>query len=385
MISFNPVMKLEQLAAIGLALIIFAGLSSYLIFEYGDEIFGEEKTTGEKEVIELGDCADVNYIGKFTNGTVFDSSYADVENKTDGTPLNIFISLDVTEDPPAGYEQYFAGLIDGFMNGLIGLEEGETATIGPIPPEEAYGVKLTAGDTFSSANLAFGLNQTLEVINIDSEEMTLKWINVENPDKFTMPEWMFKNLSSMVQDEMINVIPPYYIWENSTEIIEINDEEVIVKTTPTKSDNLYETITQIFITTQDFIFILPNATSATWDDTTITITSSPEEGDIYTYQYLDYYGQLVTSIIEVENVAADKINISFSSEGSDKFYYEFNKTLEFNRTYSLPRYYNKMPLYLIQIFEILDEDLAREGYSIHELAGKELIFEVTIEEVYKTS
>ena len=379
-------MKREQLAAIFLAVIIFAGLSSYLVLEYRDEIFGEDETNDfEVDSIELGDCADVNYIGKFTDGTIFDSSYSDVENKTDGTPLNVFVSLDTNETSPVNYEQYSAGLIDGFMNGLIGLEQGQTTTIGPIPPEEGYGLKLMQGDTFSSANLAFGLNQTLEVTNIDSENMTLKWIDIENLDNFTMPEWVFKNLSSMLPDEMIIVVPPYYIWKNSTEIIEINNEEVIVKTTPTKSDNLYETITQIYITTQDFIFILPNVTVATWDDTTITITISPEIGDTYQYQYFDQYGQVSTAEIEVENVTADKINVSFFYEGADKFYYEFNKTLEFNRTYSLPRYYNNLTLYLLQIFEILDEDLAKEGYSLNELAGEELIFEVTIEEVYKTS
>jgi hypothetical protein len=34
---------------------------------------------------------------------------------------------------------------------------------------------------------------------------------------------------------------------------------------------------------------------------------------------------------------------------------------------------------------IFGQDIIRAGYSMHELAGKELIFEVTIENVYKTS
>jgi len=32
------------------------------------------------------------------------------------------------------------------MEGLIGLEQGQTATIGPIPPEDAYGIYPQVGD-----------------------------------------------------------------------------------------------------------------------------------------------------------------------------------------------------------------------------------------------
>ena len=79
MISFNSDMQKEKLAAIGLAVIIIGALSTYLIAEHWDEILENLSENGEKEnTIELGDCADVNYVGKLANGTVFDTSYEDV-------------------------------------------------------------------------------------------------------------------------------------------------------------------------------------------------------------------------------------------------------------------------------------------------------------------
>ena len=49
----------------------------------------------------------------------------------------------------------------------------------------------------------------------------------------------------------------------------------------------------------------------------------------------------------------------------------------------MPRYYLNIPL-MYQEY-LFAEDLQREGYSLHELAGEELIFEVAIIRLYKTS
>ena len=78
---FNPGMQKEKIAAIGLAIIIIGALSAYLLVTYQDEIF--ENLFGEEKVVfngplQLGDSADVNYIGRFTNGTVFDTNIEDV-------------------------------------------------------------------------------------------------------------------------------------------------------------------------------------------------------------------------------------------------------------------------------------------------------------------
>ena len=119
------------------------------------------------------------------------------------------------------------------------MQEGQTKIIGPIPPEKAYGAKkLTVGSIFTTQYLAFGMNQTVEVTNYTSENLSLKWIHMENHSNFTMPQLVIKNLQSTNETEMVIYPPPYYIWKNSTSIINITDNNVTVYTTPTKTTNL---------------------------------------------------------------------------------------------------------------------------------------------------
>jgi len=390
-------MQNEEIAIIALVVIIVGALSVYIVATNDGDIF--ENLFGEKQqegTIEIGDCIDVNYIGKYaSNGTVFDSSYSDWKNKSGGTPLKVFVNLDTSKMPPAEYQGYSSGIIEGLMEGLIdsGLKEGEHSTIGPIPPEKAYGAnKLKIGDVFNTSSFALNtlnpslsLNQTLQVTNLTSDYISLKWINVENFGKFTMPQIVLNDLESGNQTDMIILPPPYFIWENSTEIINISDESIVTKTTPTKNEKLSENfeIIQYGFGSSDVMFIFPNETKATWDDTSITFTSSPDIGNIYYYNY-SYYGQEMKMNYTVEAIDNNTINISVLSPGNNEAQYqEVNRTLEFDRTFSLPRTYNNIPsMYQAALF---GPDLEREGYEIHELAGESLIFEVTIEKIYKTS
>ncbi len=346
-----------------------------LLDEIIENLFKEEKS------IELGDLADVHYIGRYaSNNTIFDSSYGDVDNKTGGTPLNIFVNLNRSESPPEGYEDYSSAVIDGLLEGLIGLKESEINTIGPIPPGKAYGEKkLKIGDTFSTSNLAMVMNQTVQVTYLTDESISFKWIDIENFGKFTMPQLIVSNLSSSDINEMVIYPPPYYLWENSSEIINFTDETVTVYITPTKSGNITDAFQGVQYG-ETAIFIFPDATTAVWNNTTITLTSSPEIGENYTLRQDSEYGP-IELIFTVENTTNDTINVSFVYEG-EKTYQESIRTLEFNRTFIMPRMYNNSPALYMYIFE---GDIEKAGYNTHELAGEELIFEVTIEKIYKPS
>ena len=73
----------------------------------------------EKRKVKLGDTVNVNYTGKFEDGTVFDSS------KNEGRqPIKVSL----------GQGQ----VIKGFENGLIDMTEGETKSV-TLSPEDAYG------------------------------------------------------------------------------------------------------------------------------------------------------------------------------------------------------------------------------------------------------
>ena len=372
-------MQKEKIALIALVVIVVAALSVFLIAVNSD-IF--ENLFKEKLTISEGDCADVNYIGRYTsNNTIFDTSYKYAQNKSGGTLLKIFVSNNTSATSPK--PGYTAGMIEGFREGLIGMKEGQTKTIGPIPPEKAYGAKkLTVGAIFTTLFTAFGMNQTVEVINYTSENLTLKWIDVENHSNFTMPQLVINNLQSTNQTEYITYLPPSYLWPNSTQILNITDNNVTVYTTPTKTTNLSTTIVQVQYG-EILMLIFPNATTATWNNTSITVTCSPMVGTNYTFQTQSYTG-MVNVTITIINITDDKINVSaINDQSPEPQYQELYRTLTFNRTVILPRFYRNIPtMYVSYLYE---KDIQNAGYSLDPLAGESLTFEVTIEKVYKTS
>jgi FKBP-type peptidyl-prolyl cis-trans isomerase 2 len=372
-------MQKEKIALIALVVIVVAALSVFLIAVNSD-IF--ENLFKEKLTISEGDCADVNYIGRYSsNNTIFDKSYQYADNKSGGTPLKIFVSYDANAtSPKAGYT---AGMIKGFMDGIIGMQEGQTKTIGPIPPEKAYGAKkLTVGSIFTTQYLAFGMNQTVEVTAYTGENLSLKWTAMENLSNFTMPQLVINNLQSQNETEMVIYPPPYYIWENSTSIINITDTTVTVITTPTKATNLSNVVKDVRYGDKQML-IFPNATTASWNNETITVTCSPQLGTNYSFETQGSTG-MINITVSIKNITGDKINVSIiNDESPEPTYLEVYKTFTFNRTFVLPRLYKDIPSMYISYFYA--QDITNAGYSLEPLAGESLTFEVTVEKVYKTT
>lgn len=372
-------MQKEKIALIALVVIVVAALSVFLIAVNSD-IF--ENLFKEKLTISEGDCADVNYIGRYSsNNTIFDKSYQYAENKSGGTPLKVFVSYNASAtSPKAGYT---AGMIKGFMDGVIGMQEGQTKTIGPIPPEKAYGAKkLTVGSIFTTQYLAFGMNQTVEVTAYTGENLSLKWTAMENLSNFTMPQLVINNLQSQNETEMVIYPPPYYIWENSTSIINITDTTVTVITTPTKATNLSNVVKDVRYGDKQML-IFPNATTASWTNTTITVVCSPVVGQNYTFQTQGYSG-LINVTVLINNITGDTINVSIINDQSpEPTFLDVYRTFTFNRTFVLPRLYKDIPSMYISYFYA--QDITNAGYSLEPLAGESLTFEVTVEKVYKTS
>jgi FKBP-type peptidyl-prolyl cis-trans isomerase 2 len=372
-------MQKEKIALIALVIIVIGALSVF-VAAVNTDIF--ENLFKEKLTIAEGDCADVNYIGRYaSNNTVFDTSYNNTANKTGGTPLKVFVSYNATATSPK--TGYTAGMIKGFMDGIIGMKEGQTKIIGPIPPEDAYGTnKFGVGSIFTSQYFAFGMNQTVEVTNYTSENLTVRWIQMENLRNFTMPQLVIDNLQSTNETEMVIYPPPYYIWENATVITNITDTTVTVRTTPTKGTNLSAIVKDVRYGEKQML-IFPNATTASWDNTTITIVCSPIVGKNYTFQTAGYTG-MVNITIHVNTIIGDLINVTITNDQSaEPSYLDVYKELTFNRTFTLPRIYKDIPAMYISYF--YGEDIKKAGYSIEPLAGETLLFEVTVVKVYKTS
>jgi hypothetical protein len=273
-------------------------------------------------------------------------------------------------------------MIKGFMEGLIGMHEGQTKIIGPIPPEDAYGAKFGVGAIFSSNYFAFGMNQTVIVTNYTTATFSAKWINMENLGNFTMPQLIINNLQSSNATEMVIYPPPYYIWENSASIINIADTNVTVRTTPTRSTNLSSVIKDVR-DGEKLMLIFPNATTASWDDTTITVVSSPVVGQNYTFQIEGYTG-MINITVHINSIIGDIINVTITNDQDPtSTYLDVYRILTFNRSYSLPRIYTDIPsMYMSYLYQ---KDIEKAGYSFNPLAGETVTFEVTIEKVYKTS
>jgi len=87
--------------------------------------------TGEEMIAGNGDTVEVNYIGSFLNGTVFDTSYKDVAIQN-----GIY---DPSRKYPSLKFKIGAGqVIRGFENSVMGMRVGEEKTV-TIPSTLAYG------------------------------------------------------------------------------------------------------------------------------------------------------------------------------------------------------------------------------------------------------
>ncbi len=378
--SFDSAMQKEKMAVIALVIIIVCAISVFLVLEYGSDIF--KNLTGQKDTIELGDCVDVNYIGKYSNSTIFDSSYEDATNKTGGIPLNIFVSFNSTEMPPSGYENYSQfGIIQGFMEGLIGLKEGDVETIGPIPPEKAYGVKPKIGDVIDLTYFA-GTQYILKVINIEE--------NVSMPSEFEMGNGT-TTMYTLREDwhyvgERIN--SSYSFWENSSVVTKTNETLMWMYITPSTvvgenftyglADEITGTITTFPENTSRIVFI---------NDTVIEVTNNPEINS--TIETVIYYqgSYYPVASYTVESVTDDKINVSTTGSDGNKTFDEFDRTITIQRNVTQNISYPPFPGELLeqQLFYSLRYSDNNFKLSYLAMSGKTLYFDVVIEKVYKIS
>lgn len=97
----------------------------------------ETTTTTTAQLIESniaageGDIVEVNYIGSFINGTIFDTSYKDVAIEN-----NIYDPA--RRYPPLKFKVGAGQVISGFDDAVIGMKIGEEKTV-KIPPTLGYG------------------------------------------------------------------------------------------------------------------------------------------------------------------------------------------------------------------------------------------------------
>jgi len=372
-------MQNEKIASIVLAVIIIVALAGFFLIMYGDEIF--DNLFGEK-TIETGDCADIHYTGKFADGTVFDTSHESVaqewniyDETRNYSPLNIFVTTNASQYPPDDYSNYSSSYIEGLLEGLVGLKEGEKTTIGPIPPEKGYGgVYPSVGDSFNVTDPTTGKN--IEFIFTNIKE------NAPMPDYFV--EIGYSNTSTTIFElrivayEIGDSLSYHLAWINDSIVTEINKTTLTFYTTP-PADGL-ENLTWVNVTTGVTYWV--NATDVIdITDSTFTIQHTPEVGDIFTIQ-ADIFTVTTYTVVSLTDTV---VNCSYDDGTGNLSYAEFDRVEVFNRTGTLSvlqEYPADAFDYLVYLLQNYDPDIS---YSSNKAAGKTLYFEVEIVKVYKTS
>jgi len=390
MISFNTVMtekKKRTRAAVALVVIIIGAVVVTVLVK--DETILQtimENLFGEDTTIKLGDYVDVHYIGRYaSNNTIFDSSYADPVKKTGGTPLKLFVNIDRQSSPSTEFGNYSStigtDLVVGFNEGLVGMKKGQTGTIGPIPPEKAYGVFPKVGDIINlSAFYGEVYNITYEIFvvqnNAPMPEDYVSMLGNGTTTLYTLREnWHYVGETV---DPIINLYPS---WTNSTVVTQMNETLMWMYTTPPA--NLSINFTWVDMNSDTGVqTVYPENTStiSSINNTTIVITHNPAIGSEITE-----YSMFSTPTYTVEQVTADKINASNTTSPGSKTYKEFDRTkvIQRNQTrnITLPPFPGEfLDQYIFSYLRDIDPNF---HLSFNPLADQEVTFEVKILDVHK--
>ena len=417
MILFNPNMQTEKIAVIGIAIIIVGALGFYAITRPNDEgvtLLDQilENLSSSSNVIELGDCADVHYIGRYaSNDTVFSTSYDNAETKTGGTPLHVFINDNGSASPPVDYSEYYTNISSFLMSSdttyldyltspfsikqdfyqyLIGMKEGETKTTELLQPEDAFGLKPDIGDSFAvnETFLGYPIEMDFSILDIQENQTVPAEYGL---DVNTSTFYVLRDNSYYLDQVMSANGTTYSSWDDSTKVSAINDTTIWLYTTPTTA--VGENFTWIVNEYDGYYSItttFPTSTSAitSMNNSTIVVTHTPQVGnEIVVDTLLEMYNYQYDTTYTVVNVTDDKINTSYPTDDEGNIsYFEFDRTETIQRnvtqdiTSSAPGQILEEQIFLI--LRAIDENFT---VSLSPLADEEVYFEFIVEEVYKTS
>ena len=384
-------MQREKIAAIVLVIIVVGSLSAWFAYAYYPEIF-ENLFEGEKPIqtIEWGDLADVHYIGRYaSNGTIFESSYEFPENKTGGFPLNFFVNLNSSENPPDDYSSY-SNLVDmdyveGFIEGLVGLKTLENGTIGPLTPEKAYGISPQLDDVIDLSLFA-QMDYTLRIIelkeNVPVPEDYQPFIGNGTTTLLAMRLDMFK-----IGDVVDTYFELYPSWDNSSVVTKINETTLWYYTTPPYE--IGEDFSWVNAEAEPGQFVMYTA----YPENTTQIISMNESTIILTHtpainSTIEVSGGFTGSaFFTVEAVTADIINASIEDDSGNKTYQNFNRTTPIQRNDSQNITIPEIPadLFEWQFWQPLRSLDPTFKISFSPMRDQTVIFEVDIIDVYKAS
>jgi FKBP-type peptidyl-prolyl cis-trans isomerase 2 len=182
-------------------------------------------STGPPDTAEMGDVVEVDYIGFFDDGRVFDTSIEEVAKDDAAYPKALSFQLRDTYRP---LEFLIGGqetpVIKGFEEGIIGMREGEVRVI-EVPPEKGYG--LADPTKIEVRPLLEELTQYEVLAVADFEEIFDR--SPEQGMVFRHPRWTWNVTVITLEEDFVTlmhlpeqgmVIRPYGAWE--AKVVEVD-------------------------------------------------------------------------------------------------------------------------------------------------------------------
>lgn len=335
-------MKNEKTIAITLIVVIVLLLSTLIVLTNKDIFNNLFPVKKEKQVVEIGDCVDIHYIGSIKNCGIFAYSYDNLTEKTGENTLKIFVTEDSSISPPDGFEQYsnnftysnpydFQGqqqyYIKQLIEGLVGMKEGETKTIGPINVTGNFGVEPEIGDKIDLSNVV-GVNGTIYSVFGKQECATV-------PQDYKADLGDIKTTLYVLRQDFYKIGDPiaslYTFWKNSSIVTKINETQIWIYVTPTTNinENFTWTETSTDESGKQLRLTYPANTSAisSINESTIVVTHSPEINSTIQENYITLSGLMPGNTYTVESVTNSTINTSYKDIYTGNLSYKnFNKT-----------------------------------------------------------
>ena len=264
-----------------------------------------ESTSGI--AVDVGDTVSVNYIGSFTDGEVFDTSYEQTA-KDEG------LYTEGRDYSPLTFTVGAGQMIPGFDSAVAGMKLGETKTV-TISPEDAYGK--------SDPEMIIDIPTALDRMMYLDRQFSISPSDFENAFA-----------KEAVPDDIVGDMFPW-----NFKVISVSDENITLK----------------YMMEIDDVFVMPqtvwNSTVIDMNETTITVMQNPVDGQIIETLFgpasIALEEDRITLVVDVE--AGKQIMTPSGQGGTVVSVNEDSITLDINPP----------------------------------MAGKTLIFEITVENVTK--
>jgi len=199
----EPRDPIKTVTSVVVVLVLLAiGIIGYVVYD------NLQRSDADSAVVEDGDKVTLNYVGRFEDGRVFDTSLYSIASDDALNPKSFTFTLREEGDyepfdMTAGLYGESGGTIKGFALGVIGMHLNEKKYI-IVPPEDGYAVDPSMVET---ADL-------LEDV----------------PVVVTITETDFRSLFGITAEPMLMV--PHYKWDWDVIVTEVSLGLVTYKNTP---------------------------------------------------------------------------------------------------------------------------------------------------------